>query len=94
MPVMIATMSIDQNKIEKSTLPAGIWGRVRKKLIEIYGEATDRNWFSKITANIDEGRKEIKLQAATNFCKDWIETNYFHTIEQVVNDKRFKISFY
>jgi hypothetical protein len=93
MPVMIATMSIDQNKIEKSTLPAGIWGRVRKKLIEIYGEATDRNWFSKLTTNINEERREIKLKAATSFSKDWIETNYFHAIERLVNNEQFKVYF-
>jgi len=94
MPVMMATMSIDQNKIEKSTLPKGMWGRVREKLIEIYGEATDRNWFSKLTANVDEVRKEIKLKAATDFTKDWIETNYLQAIERIGNNEQFKIYFY
>ena len=94
MPAKGSTVSINQNKIEKSTLPAGMWGRVREKLIEIYGEATDRNWFSKLTANIDEVRKEIKLKAATDFIKDWIETNYLQTIERIVNNQQFKLSFY
>ena len=94
MPAIMTTMSIDQNKIEKSTLPKGMWGRVREKLIEIYGEATDRNWFSKLTANVDEVRKEIKLKAATDFTKDWIETNYLQAIERIVNNQQFKVYFY
>ena len=94
MPAIMTTMSIDQNKIEKSTLPKGMWGRVREKLIEIYGEATDRNWFSKLTANVDEVRKEIKLKAATDFTKDWIETNYLQAIERIGNNEQFKIYFY
>ena len=94
MPAIMTTMSIDQNKIEKSTLPKGMWGRVREKLIEIYGEATDRNWFSKLTANVDEVRKEIKLKAVTDFTKDWIETNYLQAIERIGNNEQFKIYFY
>lgn len=90
---MVTTMSINQNKIEKSALPKGIWGRVREKLIEIYGEATDRNWFSKLTTNINEERREIKLKAATNFSKDWIETNYFDVIKRLVNDEQFTVYF-
>ena len=70
-----------------------MWGRVRKKLIGIYGEITDHNWFSKLTANINEERREIKLKASTDFVKDWIETNYFDTIENIVNKEQFKISF-
>jgi hypothetical protein len=72
----------------------GMWGRVRKKLIGIYGEITDHNWFSKLTANINEERREIKLKASTDFVKDWIETNYFDTIENIVNKEQFKVSFF
>jgi len=70
-----------------------MWGRVRQSLIEAYGESTDRNWFSKLTASVDEERKELKLKAPTNFVKDWIETNYFQAIEKVVNEEKFKVSF-
>ena len=93
MPVKATTTSIDQNKMEKSLLPPGMWGRVRQSLIEAYGEATDRNWFSKLTANIDEERREIKLKSPTDFVKDWIETNYFDVIEGLVNNEQFKVSF-
>jgi hypothetical protein len=93
MPAKTIITSINQNKTKKSPLPVGMWGRVREKLIEIYGEATDRNWFSKLTTNINEERREIKLKAATSFSKDWIETNYFHAIERLVNNEQFKVYF-
>jgi len=93
MPAKTIAMSINQNKTKKSSLPLGIWGRVREKLIEAYGEPTDRNWFSKLTANIDEERKEIKLESPSVFVKDWIKTNYFHAIERLVNNEQFKVYF-
>jgi chromosomal replication initiation ATPase DnaA len=86
-------MSIDQNKMENLSLPVGIWGRVRQGLVEAYGEATDRNWFSKLTANVDEEKREIKLKAANDFIKDWIETNYLQAIERIVNNEQFKVCF-
>ena len=93
MPAKTTITSIDQNEIKKSSLPIGIWGRVRQNLVENYGEGIDRNWFSKITANVDEEGKEIKLKAPTNFVKDWIETHYFHAIERLVNNEQFKVYF-
>jgi hypothetical protein len=93
MPAKASTTSIDQNKIKKPSLPAGMWGRVRQSLAEAYGEAIDRNWFSKLTANVDEKTKEIKINAPTVFIKDWIETNYFDAIEKMVNKEQFKVSF-
>jgi len=94
MPAKVSTPSIDQNKMEKSLLPAGMWGRVRQSLAEAYGEAIDRNWFSKLIANVDKERKEIKLKAPTSFVKDWIETNYLDVIKRLVNNEQFKVSFY
>ena len=93
MSAKTATKLIDQNKIKKSSLPAGMWGRVRQSLVEAYGDAIDRNWFSKLTANVDEKRKEIKINAPTAFIKDWIETNYLQAIEKIVNNEQFKVSF-
>jgi hypothetical protein len=94
MPAKMATTLIDQNRMEKTSLPAGTWGRVRQGLVEAYGEATDRNWFSKLIANVDKERKEIKLKAPTSFVKDWIETNYLDVIKRLVNNEQFKVSFY
>jgi hypothetical protein len=93
MPAKPTITPIDQNKMKKTSLPVGMWGRVRQSLIEAYGEATDSNWFSKLTANIDEQRKELKLKAPTDFVKDWIETNYFDAIERLVNNEQFKVYF-
>ena len=93
MSAKTATTLIDQNKMKKSSLPAGMWGRVRQSLVEAYGDAIDRNWFSKLTANVDEKRKEIKINAPTAFIKDWIETNYLQAIEKIVNNEQFKVSF-
>ncbi|MCP5375335.1 MAG: hypothetical protein H6910_05370 [Rickettsiaceae bacterium] len=94
MPAKMATTLIDQNRMEKTSLPVGMWGRVRQGLVEAYGEATDRNWFSKLTANVNEESKEIKLKAPTSFVKDWIETNYLDVIKRLVNNEQFKVSFY
>ena len=93
MPAKMTITLINQNEVKKSTLPIGIWGRVRQSLVETYGEGIDRNWFSKLTANIDEEKREIKLKAPTNFVKDWIETNYFSAIERLFNNEQFKVSF-
>jgi hypothetical protein len=94
MPAKMATTLIDQNRMEKTSLPVGMWGRVRQGLVEAYGEATDHNWFSKLTANVNEESKEIKLKAPTSFVKDWIETNYLDVIKRLVNNEQFKVSFY
>ena len=93
MPVKPTITPIDQNKMKKTSLPVGMWGRVRQSLIEAYGEETDRNWFSRLTANVDEERREIKLKASTDFIKDWIETNYLQAIERIVNNEQFKVCF-
>ena len=93
MPAKTTIMSIDRNKMENSSLPVGIWGRVRQGLVEAYGEATDRNWFSRLTANVDEERREIKLKPPSVFVKDWIQSNYFDAIEKLVNNEQFKVCF-
>ena len=64
---------------------------MRQSLIEAYGEATDRNWFSKLKVNVDEERGEIKLQAPTLFIRDWIQQNYQHLLEQFCNNENFRL---
>ncbi len=71
----------------------GIWGRVRQALIDTYGEATDRNWFSKLEVFEDQDRSELRLKAPSDFVKDWIESNYFEDIEKVINSQRYKVRF-
>jgi chromosomal replication initiation ATPase DnaA len=69
----------------------GIWGRVRQRLISIYGEATDRNWFSKLEALEDVQKNEVKLKAPNSFIKDWINQNYFDVIEKAINDNQYSV---
>ena len=94
----IATNNINQNKTENlktttATIPTGIWGRVRQGLIATYGEATDRNWFSKLEAVENVEKNELKLKAPNKFIRDWVNQNYFDVIENVISKERFKVSF-
>ena len=74
---------------EELILPKGIWGEVLKKLIAEFGIDTYKNWFSKLTANVDEVTKTIRLKASSNFIKDWIERNYQCTMEKFITDFNF-----
>ena len=74
-------------------MPTGIWGRVRQSLIATYGEATDRNWFSKLEAVENVEKNELKLKAPNKFIRDWVNQNYFDVIENVISKERFKVSF-
>jgi hypothetical protein len=92
MPEKITSLKhINQNKTQELSLPTGVWGRVRQRLISIYGEAIDRNWFSKLTpCYIDEKKKEIKLKVPTSFVRDWIKENYLNTIENIFLDEQIE----
>jgi len=83
--------SSDKTNLETKQLPNTLWGRVRKVLIGVYGEAIDISWFSKIEATENEQTKEIKLKAPTEFIKDWIERNYEQAIEQTAGAMGIKI---
>ena len=72
-------------------MPNTLWGRVRKVLIGIYGEAIDTSWFSKLEATEDTKEKAINLKASSEFIKDWIERNYEQTIEQAAEAMGVKI---
>ena len=68
-----------------------VWGRIRRGLIKTCGEGIDRNWFSKLTANIDEEKGEIKLQAPTLFIRDWIQQNYQQLLERFCNKENYRL---
>jgi hypothetical protein len=68
-----------------------VWSRIRAGLIKTCGEGIDRHWFSKLTANIDEERGEIKLQAPTLFIRDWIQRNYQHLLEKFCNKENYRL---
>ena len=68
-----------------------VWGRIRRGLIKTCGEGIDRNWFSKLKANIDEEKGEIKLQSPNGFVRDWIQQNYQHLLEQFCNKENYRL---
>jgi hypothetical protein len=70
---------------------SGVWGRIRTGLIKTCGEGIDHNWFSKLTANIDEEKGEIKLQAPNCFVRDWIQQNYQHLLERFCNKENYRL---
>lgn len=83
----------NQNKINKTIIPENIWGKIRENLITIYGPATDYNWFSKLEYYINESQRTITLKASSIFIKDWIEENYFYTIERLMKDFQYQVIF-
>ena len=86
------TQSFNKANLENKQLPNSLWGRVRKSLIGIYGEAIDASWFSKLEATEDTEEKAINLKASSEFIKDWIERNYEQAIEQTAQTMGIKIS--
>jgi hypothetical protein len=74
-----------------TAIPDTIWGRLRKSLITYYGEALDRNWFSKLDVQVMEEGRVLYLKAPNGFIKDWIQSNYFDTIEKVGMEEKYSI---
>ena len=77
---------------QEIVLPQGIWGNVLQKLIEEFGKNTYRNWFSKLTATVDELNKTMTLKAPSESAKDWIECRYQGTMERITSISGFKLS--
>jgi hypothetical protein len=77
-----------------TVLPDTIWGKVRKSLISLIhknGEEVDRYWFSKLDAEINEDSKTIHLKTSSSFIKDWVVSNYLALIEEVTEQKNYKV---
>lgn len=73
----------------------GVWGKIRKNLIDYYGSGglnLDRAWFSKLSAEEDEGNKRLTLKAPSNFIKDWIETNYLGLIKTICFKENYQLT--
>ena len=79
-----ASKPVAKAKQSSAEIPTGIWGEIRKALIVTYGADVDRNWFSRLTANVDEAASTIELKYPSQFVADWISTNYEDTIKAVV----------
>jgi chromosomal replication initiation ATPase DnaA len=86
--VFPAASSVGNNESE---MFLKVWSRIRAGLIKTCGEGIDHNWFSKLTANIDEERGEIKLQAPTLFIRDWIQQNYQQLLEKFCNKENYRL---
>ena len=77
---------------QEIVLPQGVWGNILQKLIEEFGKNTYRNWFSKLTATVDELNKTMTLKAPSESAKDWIESRYQGTMERIASISGFKLS--
>jgi hypothetical protein len=73
----------------------GVWGKIRTNLIDYYGLGglnLDRAWFSKLSAEEDEGNKSLTLKAPSNFIKDWIESNYLQLISTICAKENYQLT--
>jgi hypothetical protein len=65
----------------------GVWGQIRTRLIKTCGEGIDRNWFSKLTANVDEERRGDQA-ASSDFVLSG--TGYSRTISICLSSSAIK----
>jgi hypothetical protein len=61
---------------QELVLPQGIWGGICKKLIAEFGIDIYKNWFSKLSANVDEVANTIELKASSSMVQEWVNNNY------------------
>jgi chromosomal replication initiator protein len=57
-----------------------LWKDVSRDLINHYGDALYKNWFSKISFYEATKNNKLLLSVPSNFIRDWIKTNYLETI--------------
>jgi hypothetical protein len=81
----------NSNKPEPVTLPEGIWGDVLQKLISEYGVDTYKNWFSKLTASVDETARTLELTTKSSMVQDWISSKYEDIIAKIVAGMNFEL---
>jgi hypothetical protein len=82
---------------EKLRGQGGIWDKARAGLIEYLndykdsGKWIDKNWFSKLEAEVNEEQKTIKLKAPTSFIARWISNNYASLMERTMADYGYEV---
>jgi hypothetical protein len=82
---------------EKLRGQGGIWDKARAGLIEYLndykdsGKWIDKNWFSKLEAEVNEEQKTIKLKAPTSFIARWISNNYASLMERTMADHGYEV---
>ncbi len=68
-----------KNNIETPTL-ASVWDTVRKRLRNIYGEATFQSWMRHLVL-VEQQGSQIILAVPSRFTRDWISNHYLQKIE-------------
>jgi len=86
-----ATPNSNTKQAKPLELPKGIWGQVSKALVAEYGIDIYINWFTKLTAKVDENTKTIELTAYSEFVKEWIVDKYENTIAQIMGTIGFEL---
>lgn len=74
------------------TARVGIWGKVRETLAQVLGaegEAIEKNWISKLEAQVNEDGQEISLKAKSNLVKDYVEDRYLGLIRNITKEQGF-----
>jgi hypothetical protein len=88
----VSTAYHNSNKPEPVKLPEGIWGDVLRKLIAEYGVDAYKNWFSKLTASIDETTRTIAITATSGMVQDWISSKYGDMMAKIIAGMNFELS--
>lgn len=85
-----SNVAISNDKQEDS-FPKGIWGDIVKKLIDEYGVHVYKNWFSKLTANVDEVESTIELNCPSQFVADWVQDKYLELLSSTIGSFGFRL---
>jgi hypothetical protein len=86
---------IQANKDESIELPSGVWGNMRLKLMKHFGsegKALDESWFSKLSAEVDEQERVVRLKAPTSFMRDWINNKYGSLLDGLCQTEHFRFT--
>ncbi|MDX1916809.1 MAG: chromosomal replication initiator protein DnaA [Rickettsiaceae bacterium] len=80
---MNLAVNINQESNQNIIPHQDLWQRVLKDLREKYGNAVYTSWFSKLSL-LPSSAQNFVIGAPTQFVRDWIKTNYFSSIQNLV----------
>lgn len=66
-----------------SQLSTDIWGLIRKKIADKFGEWICNFWLGRVEVIIDNDLKQLTLKAPTSLSKEYIYQNYLYDIEEI-----------
>jgi hypothetical protein len=90
-----ARAAMQATKDEAVLIPSGVWGNMRLKLMKHFGsegKALDESWFSKLSAEVDEQERVVRLKAPTTFMKDWINNKYGSLLDGLCQTEQLNFS--